>query len=115
MEVNEITIPSPNFPGGQTFGPVTLELTWEGPVDLKDELPVIITPRSRRFMDIRWYPDVSRTRGVFTVTGDRIMLRPTAPVVIERATWWRRLGYWLLTGRTCTRSVNHRQRSRAEP
>ena len=67
MEVNEITIPSLNCPGGQTFGPVTLEHAWEGLVDLKDELPVIITPRSLRFIGIGWY----RTRGVFTVTQDR--------------------------------------------
>ena len=97
MEVNEITILSPTFLGGQTFGPVTLEPAWEGPVDLKDELPVIITPRGRRCMGIHWYPEMACTRGVFTVTGDRIIFRPTAPVVIERTTWWRRCGYRLLT------------------
>ena len=100
MEVDEISIPSPDVPGGLTFGPVTLEHAWEGPVDLKNELPVIITPRSRRFMGIRWYRETYRTRGVFHVTRDRIMLRPTAAVSIERATWWRRFGYWLLTWRS---------------
>ena len=83
MEFDEITISSPDFPGGQTFGPVTLEHTWEGPVDLNGELPVTMTRRARRFLGVPWCPEVYRTRGVFTVTGNRIMLRPTASVVIE--------------------------------
>jgi hypothetical protein len=114
MEVVEITVPSPDFPDGETFGPVTLEPVWEGPVDLDLELPVIMTPRRQRFLGVRWYPEVCRTRGVFAVAGDRIILKPTAPVVIARAAWWRRLGYWLLT-RRLAHSVNHRERSRAEP
>ena len=96
MEFDEITISSPDFPGGQTFGPVTLEHTWEGPVDLNGKLPVTMTRRARRFLGVHWYPEVYRTRGVFTVTGHRIMLRPTASVVIERAAWWRRWGYGLV-------------------
>lgn len=98
MEVDEITIPSPDFPGGQTFGPVTLdENAWEGPVDLKSELPVTFVPRRCRVFGIDWYRQVSRTRGIFSVTANRITLRPTAPVLIERAAWWRRCGYWMLT------------------
>ena len=96
MEVDEITVPSPDCPAGLTFGPVTLEDVWEGSGDLSDELPIALTPRCRQFLGIRWYPETYRTRGVFSVTRDRIMLRPTAPVLIERATWWRRFGYWLL-------------------
>jgi hypothetical protein len=33
MEVDEITVPSPDFPAGLTFGPVRLEDVWEGSVD----------------------------------------------------------------------------------
>jgi len=97
MEVDEITVPSPDVPGGLTFGPVTLETGWEDPVDLSNEPPVTMTPHCRRVLGIRWYRETYRTRGVFHVTRDRITLRPTAPVVVERAAWWRRCGYWLLT------------------
>ena len=97
MEVDEITIPSPDFPGGQTFGPVTLESPWEGPVDLNGELPVMFALQYCRFFGSSWYSQICHTRGVFDVTADRITLRPTAPVLIERAAWWRRFGYWLLT------------------
>ena len=96
MEVDEITVPSPGVPGGLTFGPVTLETGWEDPVDFSDDLPVTMAPRCRRFLGIRWYRETYRTRGVFHVTRDRIMFRPTAPVAIERAASWRRFGYWLL-------------------
>ena len=97
MEVDEITVPSPDFPAGLTFGPVTLEDVWEGALDLRHEVPVTMTPRCRRFLGIRWYPEIYRARGVFHVTRDRITFRPTAPASIERATSWRRFGYWLLT------------------
>ena len=95
MEVDEITIPSSNFPGGQTFGPVMLEDAWEGPIELDDELPVTFALQRCRLFGISWYPQICRTRGVFTVTADRITLRPTAPILSERAAWWRRVGYWL--------------------
>jgi hypothetical protein len=112
MEFDEITISSPDFLGGQTFRPVTLEHAWEGPVDLNEALPVIMMRRSRRFLGVRWYPEVYRTRGVFNVTGNRIILRPTAPVVIERTGWWRRLGYWLVT---CWRPRAHARREGSFP
>jgi hypothetical protein len=96
MEVDEITVPSPDFPAGLTFGPVTLEDVWEGALDLRHELPVTMTPRCRRFLGIRWYRETYRTRGVFHVTRDRITFRPTTPVSIDRAPSWRRFGYWLL-------------------
>jgi hypothetical protein len=105
MEVDEIMIPSPDTPGGQTFGPVTLESTWDGPVDLKGELPVAFAPERCRFFGIGWYRQIYRTRGVFSVTANRITLRPTAPVLIERAAWWRRCGYWLLARRNRARSA----------
>ncbi len=44
MEVDEITVPSPDVPGGLTFGPVTLETVWEDPVDLSNELLVTMMP-----------------------------------------------------------------------
>ena len=97
LKVDEITVPSPDVPGGLTFGPVTLETGWDDPVDFSHELPVIMTPHCRGFLGIRWYRETYRTRGVFDVTRDRITLRPTAPVVVERAAWWRRCGYGLLT------------------
>jgi len=97
MEVDEVTVPSSDVPGGLTFGPVTLEDVWEDSVDLSNELPVTMTPHCRRFLGIRWYTETYRARGVFYVTRDHITLRPVARIVIERATWWRRLGYWLLT------------------
>ena len=97
MEVDEITVPSPDVPGGLTFGPVTLETVWEDPVDLSNEPPVTMTPHCRRFLGIRWYRETYRTRGVFHVTRDRITLRPTVPVVVDRAAWWRRFGYRLFT------------------
>lgn len=67
----------------------------------RDELPVTMTPRCRRFMGIRWYRErrIAHAR-VFHVTSDSIMFRPTAPVAIERATSWRRFGYWLLMHRS---------------
>ena len=114
MEVDEVTVPSPDVPAGLTFGPVTLEDVWEGPVDVRQELPVTMTPRCRRFLSIRWYRETYRTRGVFHLTRDRIMFRPTAPVSIEPATSWRRFGYWLLTcgsprqRRAPTRSATNR-------
>ncbi|MBI3490933.1 MAG: hypothetical protein HY047_03955 [Acidobacteria bacterium] len=107
MEVDEITIPSPDFPGGQTFGPVTVEGMWEGPIDLNDELPVTFAPQRCRLFGIGWYSHICRTRGVFNVTADRITLRPTAPVASARAAWWRRLGYWLLTRRLTLPSWPH--------
>ena len=68
MVVDEITVPSPDFPAGLTFGPVTLEDVREGALDLRHELPVTMTPRCRRFLGIRWYRETYRTRGVFHVT-----------------------------------------------
>lgn len=112
MEVDEITIPSPDFPGGQTFGPVTLEDTEEGPVNLKAELPVTFALQHRRFFGISWYSQTCQTRGVFNVTADRIAFRPTAPVLIERAEWWRRFGYWLLTRRNRASSAPADSRGR---
>lgn len=97
MEVDEITIPSPDFPNGQTFGPVTLERGHEGPVDPCRELPVTFAPQRRRRLGVDWYPQIYHARGVFNVNRNRITLALTdAPVVIERAIWWRRFGYWLL-------------------
>jgi len=97
MEVDEVTIPSPDFPGGQTFGPVTLENAWEAPVSLTGELPVTYVPHRVRLFGIDWYRQICRTRGVFGVTANRITLTPTAPVLIERGAWWRRCGFWLFT------------------
>ena len=96
MEVNEITIPSPDF-GSQTFGPVTVENMWKGPVDRKDEVPVAFALERCWFLGIVWYREMYRTRGVFQVMADQITLWPTAPVLVERAAWWRRFGYSLLT------------------
>jgi hypothetical protein len=110
MEVDEITVPSPDVPAGLTFGPVMLEDVWEGALDLRDALPVTMTPRCRRFLGIRWYRETYRTRGVFHVTRNRIMFRPTAPVAIERAASWRRFGYWLFT---CCRPRMRRTREQS--
>ena len=97
VEVDEITIPSPDFPGGQTFGPVTIDGRWDGPVDASRELPVTFAVHHCRRFGIGWYPQRCRTRGIFTVVADRISLTLTAPMVVERAAWWRRLGFWLLS------------------
>ncbi len=98
MEIDEITIPSADFSGGQTFGPVTLdESAREGLVDPTRELPMTFVPQRCRVWGIDWYPQICRTRGIFSVTANRITLRPTAPVMIERAAWWRRCGYWMFT------------------
>lgn len=105
MEVDEITIPCRDFPGGQTFGPVTLEDTWEGPVDLREELPVTFALQRCRAFGISWHSQVCHTRGVLDVTADRITLKPTAPIVIEPAAWWRRFGHWWLTRRNRTRGA----------
>ena len=119
MEVDEITVPSPDVPGGLSFGPVTLDDAWVNRVDLKDELPVTLTPRCCRSLGVRWYPERYRTRGVFTVTRNHILFTPTAPVVVERAGWWRRIGYFILacgTPRTWRRgeqAARHRDRDRA--
>src|SRR5262245_4675679 len=99
MEVDEITILSADFPGGLTFGPVTFESALDVASDARDELPVTVTPRRYFAFGIRWYVERYRTRGVFSVVRDRIRFRPTAPVLTERARWWRRAGcrlfaYW---------------------
>ena len=96
MEVDEITVPSPDFPGGLSFGPVTLDNGWVNGVDIRDELPVTLTPRCCRSLGVRWYRERYRTRGVFTVMRNHILFTPTAPVVVERAGWWRRLGYLIV-------------------
>jgi hypothetical protein len=94
VEVDEITIPSPDFPNGQTFGPVTLERGHEDP---GRELPVTFALQRRRRFGVDWYPQIYHARGVFNVNRNRITLALTdAPMVIERATWWRRFGFWLL-------------------
>lgn len=95
MTVAEMTIPSPDFPSGHTFGPVTIELT-DGAVDSDGELPVTFSPEMCVFLGVRWFPDVYRSRGVFAVRADRIIFRPTARVRAERAEWWRRAGYSLI-------------------
>ena len=100
MEVDEITIPSPDFPNGETFGPVTLERGHEGGVDPRRELPVTFALERRRILGIDWYPQTYHARGVFNVTRDRITLALTeASVVVERASLWRRCGFWLLARR----------------
>lgn len=114
IEVDEIAVPLPDFAEGQRFGPVTVDTTWEEPVDLRDEVPVTFTPDVCRFLGVRWYPAVYHTRGVFTVTGNRISLTPTSPITIERAAWWRRIGYRLFARRTRTRNVTSGHHSRAE-
>lgn len=114
MNVDEVTIPSLDFPGGQTFGPVEIEPSWDGPADWREELPVAMRPRSRRFLGVCWYPEVYFTRGVFTVSGDRILIRPTAPIVVTRAAWWRRLGYRIFGRRPHARSTMG-QRAREAP
>lgn len=82
-----------------TFGPVTLdERPLEGAGDLAVELPVVFTLESCRVMDLDWYREQYRTRGVISVTANRITLRPTASVLITRAAWWRRCGHWAFTG-----------------
>src|SRR5215510_13253386 len=96
MEVDEITVLSPVFPDGLTFGPVTLESAWDGRAEPRDELPVRLTVRRRRFLGIHWYAERYRTRGVFTVANDRVRFQPTADVALERAAWWRRVGCRLL-------------------
>ena len=109
MEVAEITVPSPDVPEGLSFGPVTVDSAWDAAVEAHEELPVTLTPRSCQFLGIRWYAERYRTRGVFSVIRDRIVFKPTAPVVIDRAVWWRRLGYGLLTrcGPRRSRSRQH--------
>lgn len=97
MEVDEVTIPSPDLREGHTFGPVTVESPWKGPLDPRDEVPVAFAPQFYRLLGIIWYAETHRTRGVFSVKGDQIALQPTAPTLVERAAWWRRAGYWLLT------------------
>jgi hypothetical protein len=94
MEVDEIMIPSPDTPGGQTFGPVTLESTWDGPVDLKGELPVAFAPERCRFFGIGWYRQIYRTRGVFSVTANRITLRLAARPSPFRSARTRRPARW---------------------
>jgi hypothetical protein len=96
MEVDEITVPSPDLPDGLSFGPVTVERGWEGAVDPRDELPVVLTPSCCEFGGIRWYAERYRARGVFTVVRDQIVFAPTVPVARERVAWWRRIGYRLL-------------------
>jgi hypothetical protein len=96
MEVDEITVLSPVFPGGLTFGPVTLESAYDGRAEPRDELPVRLIVRRRRFLGIQWYAERYRTSGVFSVADDRVRFRPTSRVARERAAWWRRLGCWLL-------------------
>jgi hypothetical protein len=117
MEVDAITIPSPDFPNGETFGPVTLERGHEGPVDPRRELPVTFVLQRRRMFGVDWYSQICHARGVFSVVRDQITLTLTdAPVVIERATWWRRFGYWLLARphRANTETVAaHRRLSRS--
>jgi hypothetical protein len=103
MRVAEMTIPSPDFPCGHTFGPVTIELADAG-IAADGELPVTFAAEMCRFLGIRWFPDVYRTRGVFAVRADQIIFRPTARVVAERAEWWRRAGYSLIVRLHLTRA-----------
>ena len=112
LEVDEITIPSPDFPKGHTFGPVLLVLG-STTVDSKLEVPVSFAFQRRKMFGIEWYPQICRVRGVFRVNRDRITLVLTdAPVVIERASFWRRIGSWLVTrsSRTKTRPADAQSR-----
>jgi len=97
MHVDEITIVSAAFPGGLTFGPVTLDRPWEGSVETRDELSVTLTPRCGQFLGIRWYLERYKARGVFIVMRDQVLFRPSAALLVERAAWWRRAGYLFLT------------------
>jgi hypothetical protein len=97
VQVDEITIPSPDFPGGQTFGPVTLTTDLDVAVGQRLEVPVTFAPRRRRIFGIDWYPHLCHVRGAITVAGDQITLvLMDAQMQIQPAAWWRRLGYWLL-------------------
>jgi hypothetical protein len=95
LEIDEVSVPSPDFPNGQRFGPVTLESGRVGPIDVHSELPVTFAMRRRRVLGVDWYAGTCHARGVFTVRRDRISLVLTAPVVVDRAAWWRRFGYWV--------------------
>ena len=96
MEVDEVTVPSPDSPEGLSFGPVTVESGWEDRVNPSDEVAVTVTPRCCECLGVRWYLETYRTRGVFSVARSQILFHPTAPGVVERAIWWRRLGYRVL-------------------
>ncbi len=108
VEVGEITIPSPDLPKGHTFGPVLL-VFGSTSVDSKLEVPVSFAFQRRRMFGIDWYPQICRARGVFRVNRDRITLVLTdGPIVVERASFWRRIGSWLVTrsSRTKTRPAD---------
>ena len=105
VEVDEVTVPSPDFPDGQRFGPVTVESGRDDPFDTQSELPVAFAIQHRRLFGIDWYPGVCHARGIFNVTRNRIRLRLTTPVVVDRAAWWRRLGYWVLARPARTTAV----------
>jgi hypothetical protein len=109
MVVAEITVPSKDLPDGLSFGPVTVDSGVAGSVDARDELPVTLTPCWYQFLGVRWYVERYRTRGVFNVIRDQILFTPTAPLLLVRAAWWRRLGYRLLAccGRRAERSHQH--------
>jgi hypothetical protein len=108
MEVREVTIPFREFPENHTFGPVTVESSWIESADSSREVPVTFAPQRYRFLGIIWYAETYRTRGVFSVKADRITLQPTGPALVERATLWRRVGYWLLARLSRTRSTEPR-------
>ena len=105
VEVEEVSVPSPDFPDGQRFGPVTLEGGHGGPVDMQPELSVAFAIERRRVLGIDWYPGICHARGIFYVTRDRIRLRLTTPVTIDRAAWWRRFGFWVLARPTRATAV----------
>ena len=111
MEVERVIVASPNFLEGQTLGSVTVEYAWEGPVNLNDEVAVTLMSGCEYRFGVVWYSTICQTQGVLDVTADRIHLKPTAPIVFERAAWWRRLGYWLLMRAGCRRAEVDTQRS----
>src|SRR5437867_2415704 len=109
MQVDEVTVPSPDLPEGLSFGPVTLQSFGRGSFDNYDELPVMLTPHRYQCLGVTWYFERCRTRGVFDVKRDEILFTPTGPVLTERASWWRRAGYRLLSflGQRAPRAREH--------
>ena len=104
MEIDEITIPSPDFPDGQSSGRRHLmRAQRKGRLTRPASCQSGLSHRCRVW-GIDWYPLISRTRGTISVAGNRITLRPTVPVLVERAVWWRCCGYWML-------AHSHRQSS----
>ena len=102
IEVETIEVEEPDhcpftipFEGSFKF---SVSSTWNAPLPIGEQHEYELTLEHRKFLGIEWWPTRTRFTGVIKDwDGESMSVSSVSPIVVERAEWWRRLGYWIIT------------------